>query len=264
MRVGLIGLGAIGGEIVRLAESGSLGEGLELVAVLVRRERSPLAGTLVTTDLGAFLATGPEVVLEVAGHSALRDHGEACLAAGADLVITSAGALTDDGLLKRLLAAARARRTRLAIASAGIGALDILAGAAVGGLDRVRVKVAKDPSAWYGTAAERLVDLANLTEPTVIFQGTVREGAALYPQNVNISAAAAFAGLGLDRTELVILADPTITKHVVEIDAEGTFGKFHFREDVEPTKENPKTGEIVAMAVVKTLRQLSSPFVVGV
>ena len=88
-------------------------------------------------------------------------------------------------------------------------------------------------------------------------------GAARYPQNVNIAAATALAGLGLDRTRLVIVADPAITDHVVEIEAAGAFGRFVFREEVRPTEDNPKTGKLVAMAVIKTLRQLASPVVIG-
>jgi aspartate dehydrogenase len=91
----------------------------------------------------------------------------------------------------------------------------------------------------------------------------VREGARRYPQNVNISAAAALAGIGLDRTRVVIVADPGISTHVVEIEAEGAFGSFRFREDVVPTESNPKTGRLVAMAVIKSLRQLASRLVVG-
>ena len=87
----------------------------------------------------------------------------------------------------------------------------------------------------------------------------MREGAARYPQNVNISAAAALAGIGLDRTRLVIVVDPALRRHVVEIEAEGAFGRFSFAEEVEPTADNPKTGTLVAMAVIKTLRQLAEP-----
>src|SRR5262249_55433434 len=157
---------------------------------------------------------------------------------GADLLVTSVGAFTDDVLFDRLLAAARTSGRRLILPSAGIGALDILSAAAVGGLDSVTVTVRKDPSAWKGTVAEQLIDLEALSEPRTVFDGPVREGARLYPQNVNISAATAIAGLGLDRTRLVIVADPTITTHIVELEASGAFGRFSFREDVAVSEEN--------------------------
>ena len=262
MRLGLIGCGAIGGEVVRSAQQGGLGPGVQLAAVLVRRPRAE-AGPLVTHDAEIFFDRGLEVVVECAGHRAVQDHGVRCLESGADLVLTSIGALVDDRLRERLEAAAVGAGRRLTIASAGIGALDILGAAAVGGLDRVQMTVRKDPSAWWGTEAERLCDLASLQEPLVIYRGTVREGAARYPQNVNISAAVALAGIGLDRTELTIVADPTIQSHVIEIFAEGAFGSFRFSEDVLPTAENPKTGRLVAMAVIKTIRELAAPVAIG-
>jgi len=263
MRLGIIGHGAIGGGVAAAAARGDLGPGIEIVGVLVRRPRVAEGRELLTTEPARFFGARPDVVLECAGHEAVRAHGLRCLEAGADLVLTSVGALADDGLRHRLEAAAAVSGRRLILASAGIGALDILAGAAVGGLDRVAMTVRKDPSAWYGTEAERLCDLATLAAPFTLFEGSVREGAARYPQNVNISAAVALAGIGLERTELTIVADPTIRRHVVEIEASGAFGRFSFVEEVEPTEQNPKTGKLVAMAVIKTLRQLASPVVIG-
>jgi aspartate dehydrogenase len=263
MRLGIIGHGAIGGEVAAAAARGALGPKVELVGVLVRRPGAGGDGGLLTHEPGRFFGGQPDVVLECAGHQAVRDHGLRSLEQGADLVLTSIGALVDDPLRHRLEAAAEASGRRLIIASAGIGALDILAGAAVGGLDRVAMTVRKDPSAWYGTEAEGLCDLATLASPFTLFAGSVREGAARYPQNVNISAAVALAGIGLDRTELTIIADPTIRRHIIEIEATGAFGRFSFTEEVEPTGENPKTGKLVAMAVIKTIRQLAAPVTIG-
>lgn len=123
--------------------------------------------------------------------------------------------------------------------------------------------VRKDAPSWQGTIAAQSHDLAKLTGPLVLYDGPVREGARLYPQNVNIAAAAALAGIGLDRTRLIIVADPAISTHQVEIAARGAFGSFRFAEDVAPSAENPKTGRLVAMALVKTVRQLRATLVVG-
>jgi aspartate dehydrogenase len=262
MRLGLIGCGAIGREVMRAVREGGLGPKVQLAAVLVRRPRAE-PDPLITHEPDMFFDRDLDVVLECAGHQAVREHGLRCLESGADLVLTSIGALVDDDLRCRLERSAEERGRRLIIASAGIGALDILSAAAVGGLTRVTMTVRKDPSAWYGTETERLCDLASLKEPLIIYEGTVREGAARYPQNVNISAAVALAGVGLDRTRLSIVADPTIRTHVIEIVAEGAFGSFRFIEDVVPTPDNPKTGKLVAMAVIKTIRQLGAAVVIG-
>jgi aspartate dehydrogenase len=255
LKLGLIGYGAIGKHI----EAARI-DNVELVAVLVKRARRD---DRITNEPERFFGAPLDVVAECAGHDAVRAYGQRVLERGADFLVTSVGAFTDDALLDRLLAAARASGRRLILPSAGIGALDILSAAAVGGLDSVTVTVRKDPSAWKGTLAEELVDLDSLREPRVVFDGPVREGARLYPQNVNISAAAALAGLGLDRTRVVIVADPTIATHIVELEATGAFGRFSFREDVAVSEENRKTGKLVAMAMVKSVRQLASTLVIA-
>ena len=147
MRLGLIGCGAIGGEVVRAARQGGLGPGVQLVAVLVRGPRAA-PEPLVTHDPKTFFDRDLEAVVECAGHQAVRDHGVRCLERGADLVLTSIGALVDDDLREHLEQAALRAGRRLTIASAGIGALDILGAAAIGGLTRVQMTVRKDLSAW--------------------------------------------------------------------------------------------------------------------
>lgn len=255
VRLGLIGYGAIGKHV----EAARI-DNVELVSVLVRRARNT---PLLTHDPDRFFGHRFDAVAECAGHEAVRQHAERVLEGGADLMVTSVGAFTDASLFDRLVAAAKANGKRLILPSAGIGALDILSSAAVGGLDSVTVTVRKDPSAWKDTVAATLVDLDALAGPKVVFDGPVREGARLYPQNVNISAAASIAGIGFDRTRLVIVADPTISTHVVELEAHGAFGHFTFREDVAVSEENRKTGKLVAMAMVKSVRQLASPLVVA-
>ena len=266
-QLGIIGLGAIGKDVLQLCiDDATLAANLHVPAALVRRPRTEMTanGTLITSDAEAFFDHKFDAVLEVAGHNTVVEHGVRVLEGGANFIVTSVGAFSAHAqLLDSLRDAAVRGGTRLTIPSAGIGALDILAAAAVGGLDRVKMVVRKDPSAWYGTVAEDLFDLGSITDKSVnIFEGTAREGAALYPQNVNISAAVALAGIGLDKTELLIVADPTIDTHVCEVSAWGAFGHFSFSENVA-VSEHRKTGKIVAMAVVKTVRQLVSPVVVG-
>lgn len=261
LRVGVIGYGAIGEGLVAAIRRGDAGDAA-CVGVLVRRGRT-VGEVPVTADPDAFFAARADAVVECAGHDAVRAHGERALRAGADLLVTSVGAFADDGLLARMTGAARAAGRRLLIPSAGIGALDILTGAAAGGLDRVAITVRKDPESWRGTPAEREHDLDALAGAVTLYRGPVREGARLYPGNVNISAAVALAGIGLDRTELCIVADPAIRTHVVEVEAEGAFGSFRFAEDVVPTAENPKTGRLVGMALIKSVRRLTAPIVIG-
>ena len=54
-----------------------------------------------------------------------------------------------------------------------------------------------------------------------------------------------------------------LATHIVELEAEGAFGRFTFREDVAVSDENRKTGKLVAMAMIKSVRQLASTLIVA-
>ena len=77
------------------------------------------------------------------------------------------------------------------------------------------------------------------------------------------AAAVAFAGVGLDKTRLRIISDSSIATHVISIKAKGDFGEYFFEENVAPSDENEKTGKIVSLALIKTLKNLTSNFIVG-
>ncbi|HEX7927938.1 MAG TPA: aspartate dehydrogenase [bacterium] len=261
LRIGLLGYGAIGKRVIAAIADGTIASAT-CPAALVRRQRSE-PGVTLTADPAAFFRHDYDVVVECAGHQAVRDHALTALERGADLMVTSVGAFVDDALLERVTSAAKAAGRRLLLPSAGIGALDILTAGAVGGLESVTMTVIKDATSWLGTEAERTHDLRNLAAPVVLYEGPVREGARRYPQNVNISAAVALAGIGLDKTQLRIVADPAPIPHVVEIQARGYFGNFSFREEIIPSDENQKTGRLVVLAVVKALQQLAASVVIG-
>ena len=55
------------------------------------------------------------------------------------------------------------------------------------------------------------IDLAAITVPRLVFEGTAREACRAFPANVNVVAAVSLAGLGPDRTCIRIHADPTVT-----------------------------------------------------
>ncbi len=263
LRVGLIGLGTIGRPLADAIAAGQAGA-VCVPAALVRdpRQHAPLAsGGLVTANVAAFLRQPLDVVVEVAGHAAVRQHGEAALAAGADLMVVSVGAFADDALLARLRATAEAAGRQILVPSGAIAGLDAIGAAALGGLDEVVITTRKPPDAWRGTPAEAQALAAS--QPVLLYDGPAREGVLRFPQNVNVAAALALAGVGLDATTMRVYADPTVTHNTHEVHARGAFGEIALVLRNVPSPTNPKTGRIVAMSVLKAVRDRVAPLVVG-
>jgi aspartate dehydrogenase len=254
LRVGFIGLGAIGRGVLGLLRPE---DDIEVVGALVRNA-SREAPVLLCQCLDDLLAQRPVVVVEAAGHEALRCHGPTVLRAGIDLVLLSVGALADAQLEHELRVAAVAGGAKAVVASGAIGGLDALSSAAVGGLERVTHTTRKPPRALLSES-----EAEALREPKELFRGCAREGVLRFPENINVAAAVSLAGIGLDRTEVCVIADPNLARNTHEVVAHGTFGELRFEIRGIPSDDNPRTGRIVAMSVVRTLRRLRAPLVIG-
>lgn len=259
MSVGLIGLGAINQAVVALAKE-RRAAGVELVGALVRdpSRARPEGNPATVAALDELLAMGPTVFVEAGGHDALRAHGPAVLRAGRDLLLVSVGALADAALERELRAAAEDGEAQMKVISGAIGALDALAAAALGGVTRVTHTARKPARTLLGSA-----DAARLTRAREIFHGTAREGALLFPESINVAAAVSLAGIGFDRTEVRVLADPDIDRNEHEVVAEGAFGTFRFSIQNIPSAANARTGRLVAMSVLHALLQRRAALVIG-
>lgn len=267
LQIGIIGYGTIGQDVAQAIVQGSAGA-VQLKAILVRdKSKFPDAGSLtnvITSSEEEFFAQGLDVVVESAGHGAVVKYGEKVLENGADLILVSVGALADEPLQQDIMKKARETGRKVMVPSAAIGGLDRIAAGSVGPMDEVTLVTRKPPKAWVGTIIEQQVNLAELTEPYCAFEGVARDSARLFPESVNVSAALSLAGVGFDRTRVKVFVDPNISHNTHEIEAKGKFGHIQLQIRNTPSAGNPKTGYIVAMSVIKTLRDLTSPFVIGI
>ena len=264
--VGLIGCGGIALDVVAALRANPE-SGVSIVGALARRggaaaARAKLGGIEVVETLDELLARGPKVIAEVASQTAVAEHGETVLRSGIDCLVISIGALADRDLLARLKSAAAAGNSRILLPAGAIGGIDAVAAMRLSGLTALRYRSRKPPAAWRGSPAERKVDLGALTRETVLYQGSAGEAALLYPQNANVAAALALAGLGFERTEVELVADPDAPGNVHEIEAEGAAGRFAIVLQGKPSRTNPKTSALAALSVARALLNESATIVI--
>ena len=262
LKLAVVGFGAIGRELARLLQADPAIGITQIIVPLRSIERvDPLraalavdARVLSAVDLSA--GARPDAVVECAGHEAVSVHIVPALQAGIPCVVASVGALHEAGLLSRLDEAARAGRARVHLITGAIGAIDALGAARIGGLDEVLYVGTKPPRGWLGTPAEQVCDLAALDAPHVIFKGSAREAALAYPKNANVAATVGLAGLGLDRTQVELVADPGVTRNTHRLSARGAFGRFDMLLENLPLPDNPKTSALAAYSLARVVRNL--------
>jgi len=265
LRIALLGGGTIARLVLEQVRRGAM-PGIEIIALAGRSATSPAAalarefGIEYLPRADALLELRPDAVLEAASHEAVRQHLVALLGAGIGVVVLSAGALADDALREAAEAAALRSSALLYVPSGGIGGIDALKTACLGGVDEASIQVAKPPAAWKGIPyVERSgIALDRLTTAVTLFDGPAREGVPHFPQNVNIAAVLALGGIGMDRTRLKVVADPALTLNTHTIQVSGRCGRFTVVLENVPSPDNPKTSWLACYSGLAALKSMGS------
>jgi aspartate dehydrogenase len=265
LNVGIAGYGTIGRVVGRALARGI--EGLRLTAIAsgdAAKTRAALAadGIDVPVVEARELARHAEIVVECAPTAAFTSIATAALKARRTLVTVSGAAILRHPEIVEL---ARARGGHILLATGALLGLDAVRAAAEGTIHSVRMVTRKPPASLLKTSfvIENRIDVMSLTEPLRLFAGSAREGARLFPASVNVAAALGLAGIGADRTELEIWADPTRTRNTHDIVVDADSARFTLQIENVPTLENPGTGRITALSVIAALRGLNAPLRVG-
>ncbi|MEM6744001.1 MAG: aspartate dehydrogenase [Pseudomonadota bacterium] len=266
VRVAVAGLGAIGMRVARAVDEGEA-PGCRLTAVSANDPAKAAA------RVSGFRAPPPvlplealadiaDVVVECAPAAVFERVAGPALARGRTLMPLSVGALLRH---PDMVETARASGGRIIVPTGAVIGLDTVRAMAVGDIRSVTLETRKPPAGLAGAPhlVENGIDVSDLTEPTRVFAGTAREAALGFPANVNVAAALALAGLGPERTQVEVWADPTIDRNIQSVTIASDSGEAQMTMRNIPSDENPRTGRIVANSVIATLRRLTAPLVAG-
>jgi len=265
LKVALSGLGAVGLPTAKWLDKGVAG--LQLVAISAGdNERAWKRVSTFTTPPSVLelrdLAEVADVIVECSPPECFAEIAESALGNGRILI-----PLSVTSLLPRadLIDLARDNGARIIIPSGAIVGLDAVHAASYGTIHSVVMKTNKPPRSLRTAkfVVDQGFDLDSLTEAKCLYKGSVAEAAPLFPANVNITVALAFAGIGPERTEYEIWADPGVDRncHTIIVDADSV----HFEISIAgvPTSETPGTGKLTALSVMSTLEGLVSTLRVG-
>lgn len=255
MNIGLMGSGAIGQYLLKNI-NGSKHEFLNVKSVYVRnydkyKHLEEEYKVQLYTDLNEFLKSDIDIVVEALNVEAVKELLPAIIKER-EVMLISIGALSDPDLLA---AVTDKENKTLHLPSGAIGGLDLIQNAkALGNLERVSLTTRKP--------AASLID-EQITEEKIVFQGKAKDAIDEYPKNMNVSIVLSLAGLGIEETEVVLIADPEADKNTHTINAFGDFGTAAMTISNNPLPENPKTSHLAALSIYATLERMAGNLKIG-
>jgi aspartate dehydrogenase len=264
MTIGIVGCGTIGKALLGAVQEGKLA--VRVAAVTSRTEKSARQLLAEFRDPPPYvslseLIAASDLIIEAAGGAVVPSLAEQAFAAGKDLMVISVGALLDH---PEIMANSRRTGCRLYCPSGAIAGLDGIKSASAGAIKHVTHTTRKPPNGLEGAPylLERGISLVGLKEEKEIFSGSAREACRGFPANVNVTAAVSLAGIGPDQTRVRILAVPGLPRNCHDIDVEGEFGLLHVHIENVPS-ENPKTGKLTALSIIRAVQDIIDPVRIG-
>jgi aspartate dehydrogenase len=265
LKIGLLGVGAIGRTIATALDRKQVHA--ELVALA---DQDQNRARLLSAELESHPPVGSveemldrsDLAVEAASQAALADFVPKALARRRDMLIMSVG-----GLLGRTewFHQAEERGCRIYVPSGAIAGLDGIKSASIGRIELAELTSRKPVGALRGSkyVVDHGIELDDLKQDTVIFEGSAEEAARAFPATSNVAAS---LRLAVERSAPVcvrVVAVPGGNENVHEIRVRGEFGRLTMRVENVPSKSNPRTSQLAAFSAIATLKNLTNSLRVG-
>jgi aspartate dehydrogenase len=263
MKAGLIGCGNMGGYTARAFDSGLIDGELVAVYDIIQEKAVELSAGLKCRPRVAKsfdeLLEGSDFIVEAASQQAVREYTVKALENGKDVLIMSSGALLDEEFYEKIIKTAGENNRRVYVPSGALGGLDAVKAASIAGIKEAVLKTTKPPKSLRNVKylEDMGIDVDKLAAATVLYEGPALEAVKLFPKNVNVSAILSLAGIGPEKTRVVIVCDPDAETNTHEVVVKGASGVFESRASNVPSPENPGTSYLACLSIVQALKQIT-------
>lgn len=263
-KIALLGCGAMGTQIALAIDSGKIPATLTHVYDKSKEASESLVSKLKNkpqiVENSHLLSSNPiDLVVEAASQDAVKDVALSILQNRKDLLIMSAGAMLDESVFEVLTDACKEFKKTIYLPSGAIAGLDAIKSVKKE-LESVTLITTKHPNSLKGAKffETSKIDIDNISEKTIIFEGASKEAVKLFPANINVAALISLVGIGSEKTKVRIIADPNTDKNTHEIEAKGKFGKLLLKIENVPDENNPKTSRLAILSAIERLRAICS------
>jgi aspartate dehydrogenase len=263
LKIGIVGCGAIGSSLAKAVRKDFSGKARLAALYDLDYSKAQKLGKFLAVKTLNQLISKSQIVIEAASAKVSAEVARQALSKGRSVMVMSVGGLL--GHLESLVSLAAKHKAQLYIPSGAISGVDALKAAAGAKITRVILTTRKNPLAFKGVkyVEAKKIGLEKIKKEKVLFSGSAQEAVKFFPQNINVAAVLSLAGIGAQKTQVRIIADPQVTKNIHEVRVESDAGNIFTRTENILHPENPKTSYLAVLSAKAALKHVLEPLKIG-
>ena len=268
--ISIIGCGAIGSELALSVDrmmmenvtiSSFLDINLENAETLKSKlsNNSPLIFNNFTEFIESESFKNVDLVVETASQNALINYLNPIILLKKDVLVVSVGAFANPDFFSEVLKNVEKNDINLYLPSGAIAGIDAIKSVR-NSISYVTLTTTKNPNSLKDSPFFKKTNLTidSIKKRTLIFEGSAIEAVQNFPANVNVAALLGLAGIGIEKTKVNVIADPSLRINKHEIKVIGKFGELIVRVKNIPSPTNPKTSYLAILSVIESLRSITT------
>lgn len=259
IKVGVAGLGAIGSAVCRALTEKQGIAGIKLICVSDIKDSDYCPAPNVSFK---EMANRVDLIIECLPAHIVPDLAEAAFALGKNMIVISSASLI---LFPEILQKREKSKSRIFVPSGALAGLDGVKAMRQMGISSALIASTKPPKGFANAPyiIENKLDLEKITKKTLLFTGNALEASKGFPANVNVAATLSLVGIGPEKTQVEIWADPNATGNTHQITVKSAYSTLKASIENMPDPANPKSSVLAAQSIIATLHDLNNSVVIA-
>jgi aspartate dehydrogenase len=268
--ISIIGCGAIGSELA-LSVDKMMIENVTILSLLdIKLENAEILKSklsnnnpIVFNNFSDYIKSDTfkdvDLVVEAASQNALTSYLNPIILLKKDILVMSVGAFANPDFFSQVIKNVEKNDINLYVPSGAIAGIDAIKSVR-SSISYVTLTTTKNPNSLKDSPFFKKTNLTvdSIKKRTLLFEGSAIEAVQNFPANVNVAALLGLAGIGVEKTKVNVIADPSLRINKHEIKVIGKFGELIVRVKNVPSPTNPKTSYLAILSVIESLRSITT------
>ena len=268
--ISIIGCGAIGSEVALSVDRMMIGNviissfldiKLENAEILKSKlsNNNPIVFNNFSDYINSDTLKDVDLVVEAASQNALTSYLNPIILLKKDILVMSVGAFANPDFFSEVIKNVEKNDINLYVPSGAIAGIDAIKSVR-NSISYVTLTTTKNPESLKDSPFFKKTNLTldSIKKRTLIFEGSAIEAVQNFPANVNVAALLGLASIGVEKTKVNVIADPSLRINKHEIKVIGKFGELIVRVKNVPSATNPKTSYLAILSVIELLRSITT------